>query len=54
LGFGCTLICTWEVIITTLGIVLTDGGTAGLVWGYIAVVIGFFMVYMSIAEMASM
>lgn len=54
LGFGCTLISTWEVIITTLGIALTDGGTAGLVWGYIAVVIGFSMVYMSVAEMASM
>ncbi|OCK76744.1 putative GABA permease [Lepidopterella palustris CBS 459.81] len=54
LGFGCTLISTWEIIVTTLGIALTNGGTAGLVWGYIAIVIGFTLVYMSVAEMASM
>ncbi|KAL8824834.1 MAG: hypothetical protein Q9191_004789 [Dirinaria sp. TL-2023a] len=53
-GFGCTLISTWEVILTLLSFVLTDGGTAGLVWGYVAIVIGFMLVYMSLAEMASM
>lgn len=37
-----------------LTFVLTDGGTAGLVWGYIAIVIGFMFVYSSLAEMASM
>lgn len=54
LGFGCTLIATWEVLVTTLITSLTDGGTAGLLWGFIIVVIGFFFVYLSIAEMASM
>lgn len=54
LGFGCTLIATWEVIITTLTTSLNDGGTAGLLWGFIVVVIGFSFVYLSIAEMASM
>ena len=34
--------------------VLTDGGTAGLVWGYVAIVIGFMLVSSSLAEMASM
>lgn len=53
-GFGCTLISTWEVILTLLSFVLTDGGLAGLVWGYVAIVIGFLLVYMSLAEMASM
>lgn len=33
---------------------LTDGGTAGLLWGFIVVVAGFYLVYLSIAEMASM
>lgn len=33
---------------------LTDGGTAGLIWGFIGVSIGFTLVYASIAEMASM
>ncbi|KAJ5937266.1 hypothetical protein N7454_004921 [Penicillium verhagenii] len=53
-GFGCTLICTWEVILTLLSSGLTDGGTAGLIWGFIGVSIGFTLVYASIAEMASM
>jgi hypothetical protein len=33
---------------------LTDGGTAGLIWGFIGVCLGFTLVYASIAEMASM
>lgn len=33
--------------------VLTDGGTADLFWGFIAVSIGFMLVYASLAEMAS-
>ncbi|KAJ6127327.1 hypothetical protein N7523_002939 [Penicillium sp. IBT 18751x] len=53
-GFGCTLICTWEVILTLLSAGLTDGGTAGLIWGFIGVSLGFTLVYASIAEMASM
>ncbi|CAK1358973.1 unnamed protein product [Cercospora beticola] len=54
LGFGCTLIATWEVLLTTIASVLTNGGTAGVIWGYIVVVFGFSFVYMSIAEMTSM
>jgi hypothetical protein len=33
---------------------LTDGGTAGLVWGYLIVWAGYMLVFASIAEMASM
>ena len=33
---------------------LTDGGTAGLIYGFIVVWVGFTMVYLSISEMASM
>ncbi|OQN95295.1 hypothetical protein B0A48_18526 [Cryoendolithus antarcticus] len=43
-----------RVLVTTLTTSLTDGGTAGLLWGFIIVVIGFSFVYLSIAEMASM
>lgn len=32
LGFGSTLICTWEVVLANIGSVLTNGGTAGLFW----------------------
>ncbi|RDK46902.1 amino acid permease [Aspergillus phoenicis ATCC 13157] len=54
LGFGCTLISTWEVILTLLTSGLPDGGTAGLIWGFIIVTAGFALVFASIAEMASM
>ncbi|KAK4495356.1 hypothetical protein PRZ48_013687 [Zasmidium cellare] len=53
-GLGCTLIATWEVLLTTITSVLTNGGTAGVIWGFVLVVAGFSFVYMSIAEMASM
>lgn len=33
---------------------LTNGGTAGLFWGYTIVVIAFFLIYASLAEMAAM
>ena len=33
---------------------LTDGGTAGLIWGFVGVSLGFTLVYASVAEMASM
>ncbi|EME38970.1 amino acid transporter-like protein [Dothistroma septosporum NZE10] len=54
LGFGCTLVATWEVLLTTIASILTDGGTAGVIWGFIVVTFGFSFVYLSIAEMSSM
>ncbi|KAJ6183696.1 hypothetical protein N7519_004997 [Penicillium mononematosum] len=53
-GFGCTLIATWEVVLTLLAQGLTDGGTAGLIWGFLIVAAGFLLVFLSLAEMASM
>ncbi|OQE27577.1 hypothetical protein PENSTE_c004G04882 [Penicillium steckii] len=53
-GFGCTLIATWEVVLTLLEQGLTDGGTAGLIWGFLIVASGFLLVFLSLAEMASM
>ncbi|PLB48531.1 amino acid transporter [Aspergillus steynii IBT 23096] len=53
-GFGCTLIATWEVVLTLLEQGLTDGGTAGLIWGFLIVACGFLLVFLSLAEMASM
>ncbi|PGH00160.1 hypothetical protein AJ80_09213 [Polytolypa hystricis UAMH7299] len=54
LGFGSTLIATWEVILTLLSFGLMDGGTGGLIWGFIGITSGFTLVFASIAEMASM
>jgi hypothetical protein len=53
-GFACTLIATWEVLLTTLTTIMTNGGTAGVIWGFLVVFVGFSFVYLSIAEMASM
>jgi len=53
-GFACTLIATWEVLLTTLISILTNGGTAGVIWAFLIVFVGFLFVYLSIAEMASM
>lgn len=33
---------------------LVDGGTGGLIWGFVVVSAGFLLVYASLAEMASM
>ncbi len=54
LGFGSTLMVTWEVILANLLAVITNGGTAGLFWGFLIVVAGFTLVYASLSEMSSM
>ena len=54
LGFGCTLIGTWNFFLGLIAFGLTDGGTAGLIYGFIVCFAGFCCVYLSIAEMASM
>ncbi len=33
---------------------LINGGTAGMLWGYVVVVFAFFFIYASLAEMAAM
>ncbi|KAK3172805.1 hypothetical protein OEA41_006130 [Lepraria neglecta] len=54
LGFTCTILVTWEgsLILFTTG--LTNGGSAGLVYGYLLVWIGTIAVYTTMAELASM
>ena len=54
LGFGAVLICTWEIVFANLIFSLTDGGTAGLFWGYTVTVIASIFIYLSISEMGSM
>lgn len=54
LGFGSTLIVTWEVLLTNIGLILVNGGTAGMFWGFIFVSIGWTLVYSSLSEMSSM
>lgn len=54
LGFGSTLIVTWEVLLTNIGLILINGGTAGMFWGFLFVFVGWILVYLSLSEMASM
>lgn len=54
LGFGSTVICSWEVILPVFVFVLIDGGYGTLFWGFIAVAVGMLLVYASLAEMVSM
>ncbi len=54
LGFASSLIATWEFLVALIQFALTDGGTAGLIWGYVIVTVGFVLVYLSLSELASM
>jgi choline transport protein len=54
LGFCMMILSTWEAILATAIFALGNGGTAGLIWGYLICMIGFGFVIASVAEMASM
>jgi choline transport protein len=54
LAFVTVILAIWENILSPTVFVLGDGGTAGLIWGYLLVMIGFGFVTASLAEMASM
>ena len=45
---------TWEIELASSTFGLINGGTSGLVWGYLLCWAGYAMVFASIAEMASM
>lgn len=51
--FGCAIIATGQVIITSSHLVVGSVGTAGLFWGFVLVAAVFSVVYISIAEMTS-
>jgi choline transport protein len=53
-GFCLVILSIWETVLATSVFALSNGGTAGLIWGYLIVMIGFGFVVASLAEMASM
>jgi hypothetical protein len=53
-GFASMVVCAWEGLLPLFNYVLIDGGTGLMFWGFIVVAISMSMVYLSIAEMASM
>jgi choline transport protein len=54
LEFCLVILSMWETMLATSDFALSNGGTAGLVWGYLVVMIGLGFVVASLAEMASM
>ncbi|KAF2475067.1 amino acid transporter [Lindgomyces ingoldianus] len=53
-GFSMILMACWEIVLSTSGIGLTNGGTGGLIWTYLFSWMGFICVTISMAEMGSM
>ncbi|PSN60203.1 GABA permease [Corynespora cassiicola Philippines] len=54
LGFALILMGTWEALLGTVAFGLGNGGPSGLLYTYLGVWIGFFLIATSMAEMASM
>ncbi|KAF2171481.1 hypothetical protein M409DRAFT_18598 [Zasmidium cellare ATCC 36951] len=54
--FGYSLILVNGWVLAIIGVIapLTNGGTAGAIWGYLIVICGLFLSTLSMAEMASM
>jgi hypothetical protein len=53
LGFSCTVLITWEASLTLFLIGLNNGGSAGLIYGYLLVWAGNFAVFASLSELVS-
>jgi choline transport protein len=54
LSFCMVVLTMWETTLATSVFALSNGGPAGLIWGYLIVMVGFGFVVASLAEMASM
>lgn len=54
IGFSCTLMGTWAGLLTYFAGPLTNGGSAGSVYGFIFAWFGVLTVMLSLSELASM
>ncbi|KAJ5137874.1 amino acid transporter [Penicillium atrosanguineum] len=54
LGLSCTILATWEGLLDTFTIALTNGGSAGAVYAYIFAWTGTACCFLVLSEMASM
>ncbi|KAJ4362981.1 hypothetical protein N0V83_010098 [Neocucurbitaria cava] len=52
-GLSCGLMCTWESLLVIFSIGFTNGGPAGLIYGFIIIWLGNFSVFICIGELAS-
>jgi len=53
-GFSVILMASWEAILSTAALGLTNGGSAGFLYTNLATWLGFITVYASLGEMGSM
>ena len=53
-GFTCTILITWEGVLGLFTNGLTNGGSAGLIYGYLFVWVGTIAIFTTMAELASM
>jgi choline transport protein len=53
-GFSVILMASWEGILSTAALGLTNGGSAGFLYTNFATWLGFIAVYASLGEMGSM
>jgi choline transport protein len=53
-GFASMVVCAWEGLLPLFNYALLDGGTALMFWGFFGVAIIMSLVYLSVAELASM
>lgn len=53
-GFSVILMSSWEGILSTASLGLSNGGSAGFLYTNLATWIGFITVYASLGEMGSM
>ncbi|KAI7553141.1 amino acid transporter-like protein [Hortaea werneckii] len=54
LGFASTVMASWEVLLVLFKLILVDGGTPNLFWGFLVDACGMLFVHASLAELASM
>ncbi|KAJ2992942.1 hypothetical protein NUW58_g2005 [Xylaria curta] len=54
LGFSCTVLITWEASLFVFIAGLSNGGPAGIVYGYIVAWVGMICIFLTLSEMASM
>ncbi|KAI9732958.1 MAG: hypothetical protein M1818_007391 [Claussenomyces sp. TS43310] len=54
LGFGCIVLSTWEGVLALFAQGFTNGGPAGLVYGFILTWIGTMSIFLTLSELASM
>ncbi|KAI0866740.1 putative GABA permease [Xylaria cubensis] len=54
LGFSCTILITWEASLFVFVSGLTNGGPAGIVYGYIVAWVGMICIFFTLSEMVSM